>query len=361
MKNTRPSGPNTGLHSFPALDGVRGVAAILVALFHLRNRFLGFNNFPGGDGYLAVDLFFVLSGFVLSHAYLPRFQNGMSASQFMKARLIRLYPLYFIGFVIGAMIPIIGVLRGHDRTASAGSLIRAFMEIVILPSWPISIDDKLFFINPVAWSLLMELVVNLLFVVFWKRLNPKMLFGILAISGIIVLIYTLYQHTAVFGYLWRNAPMGLARTIFSFSMGVLIHHFYKSGKLNYAIRFPYFAAGILILIIYLLFPVNDKIRGLYDLIFIILISPALVALGTNINLGNVWLRIFSSLGSASYALYVIHHPMAAPTEIFLQKVFGISPFATPIALISVSSFVVLGYVLDQTYDRLARRYLTERI
>ena|ERR1700730_5639017 len=100
MKNTRPSGPKTGLHSFPALDGVRGVAAILVALFHLRNRFLGFNNFPGGDGYLAVDLFFVLSGFVLSHAYLPRFQNGMSPSQFMKARLIRLYPLYIIDYWI---------------------------------------------------------------------------------------------------------------------------------------------------------------------------------------------------------------------------------------------------------------------
>jgi hypothetical protein len=84
----------------------------------------------------------------------------------------------------------------------------------------------------------MELVVNLLFVVFWKRLNAKMLYGILAVSGIIVSIYTLYQHTAVFGYLWRNAPMGLARTIFSFSMGILIHHFYKSGKLNYGIRFP---------------------------------------------------------------------------------------------------------------------------
>jgi peptidoglycan/LPS O-acetylase OafA/YrhL len=225
MKNTRPAGPKTRLHSFPALDGVRGVAAILVALFHLRNRFLGFNNFPGGDGYLAVDLFFVLSGFVLSHAYLPRFQSGMSTSQFMKARLIRLYPLYFIGFVIGAMILIIGVLRGRDRTTSIVSLIRASMEIFILPSWPNSIDDNLFFINPVAWSLLMELVVNLLFVVFWKRLNPKMLFGILAVSGIIVLIYTLDQHTAVFGYLWRNAPMGLARAIFSFSMGVLIHHF----------------------------------------------------------------------------------------------------------------------------------------
>jgi len=235
------------------------------------------------------------------------------------------------------------------------------MEIFILPSWPKSFDDNLFFINPVAWSLLMELVVNLLFVVFWKRLNPKMLFGILAISGLIVSIYTLYQHTAVFGYLWRNAPMGLARTIFSFSMGILIHHFYKSGKLKYGIRFPYFVAGILILIIYLLFPVNDKIRGVYDLLFIILISPALVALGTNIALGNVWLRIFSSLGSASYALYVIHHPLAAPTEIFVQKVLGISPFATPIALISVSSFLVLGYILDQTYDRQARRALTERI
>jgi hypothetical protein len=62
-----------------------------------------------------------------------------------------------------------------------------------------------------------------------------------------------------------------------------------------------------------------------------------------------------------YALYVILHPLAAPTEIFVQKVLGISPFATPIAVISVSSFLVLGYVLDQTYDRQARRALMERI
>jgi hypothetical protein len=48
LKNTRPSSPKTGLHSFPALDGVRGIAAILAALFHLRIRFLGFNSFPGG-------------------------------------------------------------------------------------------------------------------------------------------------------------------------------------------------------------------------------------------------------------------------------------------------------------------------
>lgn len=83
---------------FHALGALRGVAAIGVVIFHFQHFFPP-DSVPGG--YLAVDLFFIMSGVVLSHAYEPRFQNGMGAREFMRARLIRLYPLYFLGFIAG--------------------------------------------------------------------------------------------------------------------------------------------------------------------------------------------------------------------------------------------------------------------
>lgn len=79
---------------FVTLDAMRGIAALVVVGRH-------FTDASGGHAaqfsYLAVDVFFLLSGFVLSLSYRRRFDAGMSAAEFMKLRVIRLYPLYFVG------------------------------------------------------------------------------------------------------------------------------------------------------------------------------------------------------------------------------------------------------------------------
>src|SRR5258708_7908558 len=132
--------------AYPGLDALRGIAALLVVLFHFRGNFLGFNNYPSGDGYLAVDVFFVLSGFVLSHAYLSRFARGMTVWQFVKIRLIRLYPLYFIGLMLG----MVNLLAGFDPRGSLSNLDipRAFpLELFMLPSLP-TLRDQLFLVHP---------------------------------------------------------------------------------------------------------------------------------------------------------------------------------------------------------------------
>lgn len=72
---------------FHTLDALRGIAAIGVVIFHMQ---LAFNPIRAPGGYLAVDLFFIMSGVVLSHAYEGRFRAGMGTVEFMRVRLIRL-------------------------------------------------------------------------------------------------------------------------------------------------------------------------------------------------------------------------------------------------------------------------------
>ena len=107
--------------SFTTLDGLRGIAAIAVVARHAP--FLWGEHGPTGalsESYLAVDFFFVLSGFVLAHAYGSRFQHGLSNAAFMRTRLLRLYPLYLLALVFssGVVAIQIGVGKADPRAAA---------------------------------------------------------------------------------------------------------------------------------------------------------------------------------------------------------------------------------------------------
>src|SRR5574343_2086738 len=88
---------------FGILDGLRGVAAVMVVLFHILETFTGGDNAKQiiNHGYLAVDFFFLLSGFVIGYAYDDRWHK-MTLGGFFKRRLIRLHPMIVMGMVIGA-------------------------------------------------------------------------------------------------------------------------------------------------------------------------------------------------------------------------------------------------------------------
>jgi uncharacterized membrane protein len=84
------STPNAGGRGYPALDALRGLAAIIVVYYHVTGVATGFRGGIFGHGYLAVDLFFALSGFVLFHAYEERFRQGLAVGAFLWLRKIRL-------------------------------------------------------------------------------------------------------------------------------------------------------------------------------------------------------------------------------------------------------------------------------
>ncbi len=89
---------------YEILDGLRGVAAVTVVCFHLFEAFATSHiDQRINHGYLAVDFFFILSGFVVGYAYDDRWQR-MSAWEFLKRRFIRLHPLVVLGALIGAAV-----------------------------------------------------------------------------------------------------------------------------------------------------------------------------------------------------------------------------------------------------------------
>jgi peptidoglycan/LPS O-acetylase OafA/YrhL len=141
---------------FTTLDGIRGLAALLVVVRHTGALVdpLSFQ-----ESYLAVDVFFVLSGVVLSQAYEARLQAGLGALRFAWIRLVRIYPLYFLG----GLISVVTILAGIDAPARAGHLATyALLGLFMLPNPGLGSVYVYPLINP-SWSLFMELAVNVFY------------------------------------------------------------------------------------------------------------------------------------------------------------------------------------------------------
>jgi peptidoglycan/LPS O-acetylase OafA/YrhL len=117
---------NTARPHFNTLDGIRGLAAILVVIFHAE-QFFGARPFP--KSYLAVDVFFLLSGAVVANAYEHRLQSDMSLARFTWLRIVRIYPLYLLGTVLGVVAVIVA---GSKLDASLPLLLGG--AVLLLPT-----------------------------------------------------------------------------------------------------------------------------------------------------------------------------------------------------------------------------------
>lgn len=198
---------------FTALDALRGVAALGVALFHF---------FPGWAGYLAVDFFFVLSGFILSHGYLygPR---QLSLSEFLVHRLARLYPLHV--YALGVFVVVAYWLHGRWPSYPDGTVFTLVQHLLLLNN--VGLNSAGLTYNEPSWSISVEFVVNLLFFWFVSARTLSLLLAAVALVGF-ALMGALTGHLDVhyqnyFGYL--NA--GLVRCVSSFSLGILTYRFYR--------------------------------------------------------------------------------------------------------------------------------------
>ena len=134
-------------HRFHLLDGLRGIAAVIVVMLHAPIQYTSHFRFHGS--FLAVDFFFCLSGFVIAFSYEKRLRSFLDLRTFAIARIIRLYPLAALGTVTGALMLAFG-FHNHGRTFTVGSLItHLLLGILIVPS---TRYDVLFPLNPVVWT-----------------------------------------------------------------------------------------------------------------------------------------------------------------------------------------------------------------
>lgn len=329
--------------TFYTLDGMRGFAAIAVAVYHY-NAFFG-NFIPGG--YLAVDLFFCLSGFVLMHAYGRKFDEGMSLSDFIRVRVIRLFPLYILGTGLGISSALVARALGQGDLSTLSLITSSATAAFMLPS-PTWAESKFIMpLNVPAWSLFFEMVINIVFFAIYPRLTNRFLVTLVIATGVALAGSSVYYATFDTGAYWSNFFGGFPRVTFSFFAGVLVYRLsQKEIKVS-----P--VAWVIVAGVSTLLFVSFNNRLWFDAIAILCVFPALVWAGSIYEPRSA--RIFSTLGGASYGVYVLHQPVST-TALRALRVIDVSPSGLIGAALLALIFATVLF-LDRWYDRPARRVL----
>lgn len=349
-----------GKRTYHSLDGLRGIAALAVLLLHFEVLLAPL--LPGRvalvpNGYLAVDLFFVLSGFVLEHSYGERFRMGLGALAFMKMRYVRLYPLYILGTAIGLVSAVVAWRLGAGELDLFGIGFAALAALFILPSPTWWRNGLVFVLNSPGWSLFFELFANMMFVMIWFRLSNRALWVMLLGSGVILTAIVLSVGHADLGSSWTLFAGGFPRVIYSFFAGVLVYrvHFRLADK-----NIP---GWLLLLLVPLLFfvPVATGWRPYFDIVCIVLVFPPMILIGTCGEPGPRGAAIFRNLGLISYPLYAVHVPLLELERRALRMLHvDIEGHRIILAVGSALVLTTGSWVLARYYDEPVRRVLNRR-
>jgi peptidoglycan/LPS O-acetylase OafA/YrhL len=341
---------------FHTLDALRGIAAIGVVVFHMSRLFTPIAA-PGG--YLAVDLFFMMSGVVLSHAYEARFRAGMGTLGFMRARLIRLYPLYLAGALFGITVTWASLRGLNSQNWDSSSLSQAVaLALFFLPNFSARPVDEIFPLNIPCWSLFFEILVNLLFVVLWPLLTSRRLIIVSLLTGVAVGVAIAQTGSIDLGSTGSSFGVGLVRTIFGFSVGVLIaRHIPRvhRGQNNLGVLAIVAVVGIAIA-----GRPQLEFRALWDAVCVLVVFPVTVYFGTLIDPGSRLRRIATFLGVTSYAVYVLHSPLSSVLNSAMR--FFAAGSVAPYMGLAVLAFLLAGcWLIDRYIDMPIRRQLSRII
>ena len=357
------------VHRYEALDGLRGVAALSVMVGHFG---LLLDLFEMPNGFLAVDTFFVMSGFVIAYSYGERLNRGMPARSYLYRRIVRLYPMFVIALLIGAVVLYYGAHRGaleYRTTDLLRSLALNALYIPFLNSVPVYFEvGQIFPADPPAWSLFFEMLASGAFLVlFAARLKTLVLMCALFYIALIATGVHYASNGAWIdihnGYYTSNLLGGLPRVGFGFCLGVLLHAVIRAGIARWpiqtmaeAIPYPSFLIYGILLAIFV-FP--KSAHGLYGLVALATVVPAIVFFGAHVRLrSELEKNVASFLGWISYPIYCLHYPIIR-LAIFLRGGRHVSSYS--LMAISAAVTLALAVVLTRWYEEPLRAALSGRL
>ena len=318
---------------YQGLDFLRGVAALGVVWFHCAVRL----DLPylAPHGYLAVDFFFVLSGFVISLAYYRRLNSGViTLRRFALIRIIRLMPLIVLGTCLSAVVEIgrPGVQdQGQHLSDAVQALVFGLLLIPILR--PTTLEFTIFPLNGPVWSLFLEVIVNACFALWASiKIRPGLLMPLFVISAAVVLWGIHLNGRVDVGHSPSDLWLGFARISYSFIAGVAIYYI-KDKIRNIPIWIP-----TAILLFIFSFPILESINTMYDSICVIFILPLIVLLASSNKIGLCTQRWAVLSGNISYPLYALHYP--------LIRVFGVIGSSLQFGLVGRLGLVVAATSLS---------------
>ncbi len=369
---TKDSKPHYAL-----LDGLRGVAALLVVWYHIFEGFQFAGNKPVIDfinhGYLAVDFFFILSGFVVGYAYDNRWGKTLTLGGFFRRRLIRLQPMVIMGAVIGAASFLISGMERWDGThATLWLTFLAFvcgcLMLPALPRMPREVrgNGEMFPLNGPCWSLFFEYVGNIVYALFIRRLSTRLL-AVLSFALCCALTWFAVTDQSDYGSIgvgWTvdrtNILGGMLRMLCPFTMGVLMSRLFK--PLRQARGAFWTSAALLLIIFHVPYIHSDgalSLNGIFETACIIAVFPLVVwyaASGKTTDIAST--RICRFLGDISYPLYIVHYPLMYAFYMWLIKTRQYTLHETwPAALAAVTASIILAWLCLKLYDMPVRKWL----
>lgn len=373
------------------LDGLRGVAALMVILFHCFETY----SWETGvqiinHGYLAVDFFFILSGFVIGYAYDDRWDK-MTICGFFKRRLVRLHPMVIAGTVIGALLfflrdcSIFPVCDADMKTF----LLAFVMAILMIPCGTsigpkIGAWDEFNPFNGPNWTLTYEYIANILYALIFRHLPKAAIASLCVISAFLTLNLTLGLD--VFGNLpeanrftviggWNltgsNIMVGFTRMLYPFLCGLLLSRICAERRNGsnpsgspICIRGGFWIASLILIVIFSIPQICGKPGipdGLFQAAAILVVFPVVIMIGAGSNTTDCFTSHFCKfLGDLSFPLYITHYPF-----MYIQMGWVLNHPDAPLWIhIAVNAGCVLISIIvawgcHKAYDIPVRQWLTE--
>lgn len=328
------------------MDGLRGVAALAVVIFH---------SYEGGgyllNGPIAVDFFFILSGFVVAFSYEERLRTTMNVNTFIVSRLIRLYPMLLAGALGGLAVALIhNVTHPADAYPVRAMLVSGGLSLLALPYLGSNvISERAFDFNPPIWSLFFELFANIVYALTWRRLSVPVLITIvlLGLAGI-----------AWFGPLGGGGKVmfyaGTARVAAGFFGGVLLQKLWRQT------RWPRMRGNmpLLSLLLVLILCLPFSIEGiLFAPLFVVLCAMVLAAADARPSRMD---RLSQFIGEASYPIYLTHW-LTLYLATFIGNALGLSgPRYVVIVVLHFAAIPFIGFAVGHLYETPVRLWLSAR-
>ena len=373
---------------YEILDALRGVAAIIVLVYHFI-EVLG-SGITSFHGYLAVDFFYILSGFVIGYAYDDRWKSasnlqGMTLWAFFKRRLIRLHPLVIFGTLIGVILFYFGMSDelSQIRDAHWPEILACIVFACIMIPTPHSIDvrgwQEFNSFNGNSWTLYYEYLANILYALVIRHFSKLVLTVFVAATAILTIGIGLnfdfwgimaarpeYQcYTFIGG--WSLDPdqllLGFTRLLYPFFAGLLMSRCLAGKNVNGRDGHGFLTSSLLLAAVLLVPSLQGIANGIFEACCILLVFPVVVLLGACGRVSGKSKAFCKWLGVISFPLYITHYPIVFTLCMGWKSN---NPSATAdqiifVAICGIALSIMVAWASLKLYDEPVRKWLTDKL
>lgn len=328
---------------------MRGVAALAVLWSHLVTSWK-ITFFAAPQDFLAVDFFFILSGFVMGAAYGERLKHGLSPAKLALIRIIRLHPLLVVGALLGTVV----LLLRSGLDASPGIIESGLFAALGLPA--IFLAGTLAFpINGPAWSLFFELLANFGYALIGRFLTPVRILAITLLAIVLLIVVARGNGTIEGGWQWDGLTEGSVRVFFGFMAGLALYTYRPRWKAS-----PVVGYALLAVLTVLLFdPMHEPVVN--QLVMVILVFPTMIWIGSAVRANAFFNGAGAWIGAISYPLYILHWPLIDPMRDMFLSIDPQQQFLPLWLFVQITFSVALAWVAMTMFDEPVRAFLTRRL